>query len=572
MRLRRALQNSLAAFFVSLLALSCAGQGAPEGGPLDTAPPVIISTYPHNFTTRFHGQSISLEFDEYVDHRSLEESIFISPSVGALEFDWSGTVVEIRFSETLRQNTTYVINVGTDLMDLHNRNKMAQAFSLAFSTGDAIDRGVIEGKVYPIKPADSPSGVLLFAYNLSGLNPDTLNPQTTRPDYVTQTGKGGEFSLRHLSFGDYRLIAVRDAYKNLLYDPETDEYGVTSVGITLTDPDTIQSNILIQLTRADTTAPRLIKVTAPDQRHILAEFSEPVDTTVSMHRNFHAADTVGEHSLEIQSASVLFPKFTTVLLVTQRQTPDQRYRLKVEGIKDLNGMPISPLANSLTFSGSSAEDSLGPAIVSTSLTDSTTGVELQPEVLVHFSDALKRESADGAIALLDSTRKEVPIELRWLTDLSIALEPRTKLLSKMWYKMVVNLGRLSELTGKRGRDTTQVIRFQTFDQGLFSSIEGAVVDKRSSDQVGAIILTAENISRKNAKPSTVVPRQDGAFTVKDIVEGQYVLHAFRDRNQNKKYDSGSLIPFTSSERFAYYPDTLKVRARWPIEGVQLILR
>jgi len=572
MRLHRALQNCLAAFFVSLLALSCAGQRAPEGGPLDTDPPVIVSTSPHNFTTHFHGQSISLEFDEYVDDRTLEESIFISPSVGALEFDWSGTVVEIRFSETLRQNTTYVINVGTDLMDLHNRNKMAQAFSLAFSTGDAIDRGVIEGKVYPIKPADFPSGVLLFAYNLSGLNPDTLNPQTTRPDYVTQTGKGGEFSLRHLSFGEYRLIAVRDAYKNLLYDPETDEYGVTSVGITLTDPDTIQSNMLIQLARADTTAPRLIKVTAPDQRHILAEFSEPVDTTVSMLRNFHAADTVGEHSVEIQSASVLFPKFTTVLLVTQRQTPDLRYRLKVEGIKDLNGMPISPLANSLTFSGSSAEDSLGPAIVSTSLTDSTTGVELQPEVLVHFSDALKRESADGAIALLDSARKEIPIELHWLTDLSIALEPRTKLLSKMWYKMVVNLGRLSELTGKRGPDTTQVIRFQTFDQGLFSSIEGVIADKRSSDQVGAIFVIAENISRKNTKPYTVVPRQDGAFTVKDVVEGQYVLHAFRDRNQNKKYDSGSLIPFTSSERFVYYPDTLKVRARWPLEGVQLILR
>jgi hypothetical protein len=572
MRLYRALQNCLAAFFVSLVALSCAGQRAPEGGPLDTDPPVIISTHPHNFTTRFHGQRISLEFDEYVVHRTLEESIFISPSVGALEFDWSGTVVEIRFSETLRQNTTYVINVGTDLMDLHNRNKMAQAFSLAFSTGDAIDRGVIEGKVYPIKPADSPSGVLLFAYNLTGLDPDTLNPQTTRPDYVTQTGKGGEFSLRHLSFGEYRLIAVRDAYKNLLYDPETDEYGVTSVGITLTDPDTIQSNMLIQLTRADTTAPRLIKVTAPDQRHILAEFSEPVDTTVSTLRNFHAADTVGEHSVEIQSASVLFPKFTTVLLVTQRQTPDLRYRLKVEGIKDLNGMPISPLANSLTFSGSSAEDSLGPAIVSTSLTDSTTGVELQPEVLVHFSDALKRESADGAIALLDSARKEVPIELHWLTDLSIALEPRTKLLSKMWYKMVVNLGRLSELTGKRGPDTTQVIRFQTFDQGLFSSIEGVIADKRSSDQVGAIFVIAENISRKNTKPYTVVPRQDGAFTVKDVVEGQYVLHAFRDRNQNKKYDSGSLIPFTSSERFVYYPDTLKVRARWPLEGVQLILR
>ncbi|MEK6755085.1 MAG: Ig-like domain-containing protein [Bacteroidota bacterium] len=572
MRRCRALQNSVAAILFSVLALSCAGQRAPEGGPVDTDPPVIVSTYPQNYTTHFHDQRIALEFDEYVDHRSVEESIFISPSVGALEFDWSGREVEIRFSEILRRNATYVVNVGTDVTDLRNRNKMAQAFVLAFSTGEAIDRGVIEGNVYPIKPADSPSGVMIFAYNLTGLNPDTLNPHVTRPDYVTQTGKGGEFSLRHLSFGEYRLIAVRDEYKNLLYDPETDEYGVSSIGINLTDRDTIQSIVLIQLAKADTTAPRLIKVTAPDQRHVLAEFSEPIDTTGLMLSNFQITDTVGQHILNVQSASALFPKFTTLLLVTDRQTPDMRYRLMVETIKDPQGVPLSPLANSLTFSGSAAEDTLGPAIVSTSIADSTTGVELQPELFIHFSDAVKRESADGAIALLDSARRDILIDLRWLTDVSVRIEPQTTLLSKMWYRVTVSLGRMRDLTGKRARDTTQVVRFQTVDQELFSSIMGVVADKSSSDRIGPITLYAENVSRKNAKPYAIVLQQEGAFAVKDIVEGQYVLHAFRDRNQNQKYDAGSLFPYARSERFVYYPDTLKVRARWPIEGVQLILR
>jgi hypothetical protein len=131
---------------------------------------------------------------------------------------------------------------------------------------------------------------------------------------------------------------------------------------------------------------------------------------------------------------------------------------------------------------------------------------------------------------------------------------------------------MRDLTGKGARDTTQVIRFQTVDQELFSSIMGVVADKSSSDRIGPITLYAENVSRKNAKPYTIVLQEEGAFAVKDIVEGQYVLHAFRDRNQNQKYDAGSLFPYAHSERFVYYPDTLKVRARWPIEGVQLILR
>ncbi|MEX0737056.1 MAG: Ig-like domain-containing protein, partial [Bacteroidota bacterium] len=151
-------RSPLQLFFISLimiLLLSCAGQVPPEGGPVDTDPPLIVSTIPPPGTTLFAGDRVILEFDEYVDRRSVEQSIFVSPPVGSLEFDWSGREVEITFSDRLRENTTYVVNIGTDVVDLRNRNKMAQAFSFAFSTGGEIDFGAIEGKVYTSKPADA---------------------------------------------------------------------------------------------------------------------------------------------------------------------------------------------------------------------------------------------------------------------------------------------------------------------------------------------------------------------------------------------------------------------------------
>ena len=53
-----------------------------------------------------------------------------------------------------------------------------------------------------------------------------LNPRKQRPDFITQTGTRGDFSLHHIPVGLYRMIAVKDENRNLLYDPETDEYAL----------------------------------------------------------------------------------------------------------------------------------------------------------------------------------------------------------------------------------------------------------------------------------------------------------------------------------------------------------
>lgn len=117
---------------VALLFLmnGCAGERAPEGGPIDTTPPEIIDVYPPPNTTEYSSSHISLEFSKYVERRSVEESIFISPYVKDVKFDWSGREVELSFRDSLRKNTTYVVTVGTDVVDVNNRNRMAHAYRL----------------------------------------------------------------------------------------------------------------------------------------------------------------------------------------------------------------------------------------------------------------------------------------------------------------------------------------------------------------------------------------------------------------------------------------------------------
>ena len=301
------LRNAGTAVILTSLLISCAGQRAPDGGPIDTEPPYVASTVPPNYTTRFHGNSITLEFNKYVDHRTMESAVFVSPSLGQLQFDWSGRDVEIRFTGTLRRNMTYVVTVGTDVADLNNHNKMAQSYTLAFTTGEDIDHGAIAGKIFTQKESDSPVGIMVFAYKLDGLKPDTLDPRTTKPDYVTQSGKDGGFLLQHLTFGSYRVIAVRDEFKNLLYDPETDEYGTQPDEIVLTPGDTLKAGVWMKLGKEDTTAIRLTKASAANSRHLSVEFSSPIDTAGLSPASFSITDTLTGKLLSVLSVCPSYP-------------------------------------------------------------------------------------------------------------------------------------------------------------------------------------------------------------------------------------------------------------------------
>jgi hypothetical protein len=555
-----------------LLLVSCAGQRAPEGGPIDTDPPYVASTIPPNYTTRFRGNSIAIEFNKYVDHRSVEGALFISPSLGQLEFDWSGREVEIRFTGTPRRSTTYVVTVGTDVADLHNRNKMAQSFTLAFTTGEDIDHGAIEGRVFPRKETDPALGVMVFAYRLDGLNADTLDPRSTKPDYVTQTGKDGGFLLRHLAFGMYRVVAVRDEYKNLLYDPETDEYSTEPEEIALTPSDTLKSGVWMKLGREDTAAVRLTKAASTNQRHLTLEFSAPIDTSTLQKNWFVIVDTLTRKQLGVRTIYPVFPKMTSAVVVTDSQAYGVGYRLEISTLRGVNGLEISPTANRLTFSGSELKDSLAPRILAISLSDSARDIDLQPKFFLQFSDAVGREAADKAISLIDSSRNPIPLTLHWLSDASLEISPQGKLAGKAWFTLRIGMRSVLNLMGRGGRDSLRVFRFQTLDEELFSSIEGFVNDLSLTDARGDVILVARNVSRKEPKEYTAHLSKPGPFVLNDLLEGKYILQAFRDRNGDNRHTTGRIFPFQTSERFTEFPDTLKLRARWPLEGVELKLR
>jgi hypothetical protein len=83
---------------------------------------------------------------------------------------------------------------------------------------------------------------------------------------------------------------------------------------------------------------------------------------------------------------------------------------------------------------------------------------------------------------------------------------------------------------------------------------------------------ASQIGEKKPKQYIVTADATGNFLFPQIAEGHYIFQSFRDRNDDGKYDSGKPFPFIYSERFSSFSDTLKVRARWPLEGVKIEMK
>jgi hypothetical protein len=554
---------------ITAILLSCAGQVAPGGGPVDTIPPTIIYTEPDTNSINIQTDNIVLEFSEYVDRRSVEESIFISPYVGQLEFDWSGRELTITFSEKLKENTTYVLNVGTDVVDIRARNRMANGFTLAFSTGEMIDKGMIKGRVFD----DKPEGVMMFAYALGGIKPDTLNPSETKPDYIMQTGKDGSFTFSNIRFDTYRIFAVRDEYRNLIYDKQVDQFGVTTRDITINETKPQAFDVWFRLSSEDTTKPFLTKVIPLTRTHLLLRFSEPIDSASFRTASIVVKDTLTQGPIEILLRSLERSDSTLAAILTATPLDSGKaYKLSLERVFDKIGNPIDSMNSSYVFVGAGTLDTLKPKFEIVGIRDSIKEIPLDQSFELRFSEPVKQAPLNTAITLLDSAKNKLPRKLHWITASSVLLLPEPAfggLNAKAWYSIRVVMDSVKDFSGNTYKDSVNVTRFQSLDLKTTGTIEGFVMDPDTGKNLGEIFLTATEVFSSSPMEKTLRLRQPDKFKFEQLPEGRYTLRAFRDRDSSRAYSYGKPFPFLPSERFAVYADTVKVRARWGVEGVTI---
>ena len=197
-----------------LLLCSCANPAPPSGGPQDRTPPGIASSVPTAGAVRVRPSSLRLVFSEYVDQRSFEQAVSVTPDFDApLQFSWGRRSVEVIFPEQLREQTTYRVTIGTGFQDARGV-ALRRPVTLAFATGARINRGRILGRVLQGNTGRPAPNVHVYAYP-GGPPADSL-PQ---PAYRTQTAPDGGFVFTYLREQPYYVVALEDNNRNRMRDP-----------------------------------------------------------------------------------------------------------------------------------------------------------------------------------------------------------------------------------------------------------------------------------------------------------------------------------------------------------------
>ena len=200
------------------LVIGCAQVSSPAGGPLDETAPQVLEMTPPNGSSDLQLESLTLRFDEYVVSRNAVSQMLISPPIaGTPQFKTKGKEVHVLFeSDWFEAETTYVLNFGDALVDLHESNP-AEALFFAFSTGSELDTLTLEGQVVDQLSGGGVGGLRTLFFKDS--TPWDSIWGGERPVAVAITDEEGFFQGSFLAAGLYKALTVEDVNRDYRWNP-----------------------------------------------------------------------------------------------------------------------------------------------------------------------------------------------------------------------------------------------------------------------------------------------------------------------------------------------------------------
>ncbi len=548
--------RSILSFLILLFAAGCASRGVPGGGPQDRIPPEIVATYPPADSTNVGKlSSVHFIFSERMDENTVRQALNVSPPL-KFEIEWSGgDELTLELTDSLKINRTYVFTIGAQAKDAHG-NQMAESFQFAFATGPVVDRGKISGRIFNIRREDP---FYIFAYRLENTAIDTAFPNKMEPDYLTQAGENGVFSLGYLALGDFRVFAVEDQNLNLRLDADFERLGIPQQDIRLDSAHMEYPNLNFQVTRTDTTVPFATGARAVENRKVLLRISENVvDFGVN---NVIVTDSATQQQIAPLAIGINPGEEKQYYIYVPPMDSAAVYRVSVFGLQDTSGN-LQTDTSYLNFSASTYRDTTKFELLALSPADSLVNIILEAQLLLDFSLPVDSGSVIRNTQFIDADSQKVAGIWNWENLQRVAFQPLEKLKPGETYRYRVSTGGIFSIWGDTLADSLITGTFFTVKADEFGSVSGNVFPAVDSD----VYITIHPVKRGGFSES-VRAGSDQAFYFPFVPAGRYLLSGFLDSDGNGKYTPGSLIPFGYSEIFHFSADTIRVRKRWEVADV-----
>lgn len=597
---------------VLTLVASCANPSPPSGGPRDTTPPSVVNTRPVRDTVNVptDTRSVHIEFSEYVDRNSLSEALSVTPPFEQeLEFSWSGRSLTIELPTSLRDSTTYLFTIDTNLSDAHSVS-LEDPIRVAFATGPNIDRGEIRGRVVQPGQGQPASRVDVYAYALSESVTGPPRPLPDRPSYRSQTGEEGGFRFEYMREQPYYVIALRDNNRNR--EPDAAEpYAVPPRLRIPADSGQGQVSVPWLLTEIDTLAPRFQGVQPLSRRRLRLTFDEPVRLSSRRQEEWSLRDSTTQNAVAVQAVSRAPAREDAIILRTEPMD-ETRHILHIspELVRDTLGQDVIP--DTAHFGAISRPDTTQTRFrrwVPEELAPDSAGVyPLRPErnPKVRFNQAPDSATLDRVVSLTDTTGRPRAYSVTSTDGLTYRLQPDTALTPGQFVDVQVN----GQAIG--GPDSTIRRRFRRVTDRVLGELEGQaeVVEQPLTEEVGgprtqmtppdtAVEGPSQTDGESQPSPDTVPPDMEtdsqpdmvtaegpvvvemtatqssipievqtqtieagSTFVFRELPEGTFRFRTYVDRNENGRWDGGSIKPYNSAEPITWSDEETESRPRW----------
>jgi hypothetical protein len=515
-------------FLIVILLVSCAKRGTITGGSKDTIAPVLKASFPANFSTKFKGKTIRLEFDEYIKLKDVNKQLIISPPMAKSPEVFPQTAskyITIKFNDSLRANTTYSLNFGQSVQDNNEGNPYKQ-FKYIFSTGTYIDSLSLKGRIKDAHDKKTDAFVSVMLYEANAKNTDSL-VYKKNPRYITNTlDTAKTFKLENLKAGKYVLVALKDENNNNKFNPKSEKIGFYSSILTVPNDD----NLEISLFKETPVFKAFKPSQASGNRLTMGYEGNPKDMKITL-----------------KNKSEILPSIITK--VQDKDSVQIWYKpLKVDSL--YIAVTKDNYAHDFTFYiKNQKSDTLAISAKQSKLLPLRETMTLKSAVPLVKFDTSK-------IQLMNKDSVAVPFKMDyddWKQELKFVFqkEPLEK------YKIKLFPGALTDYLEHKNDSLSYVFETKnTTDYGnlrlKLENVKHFPVIIELTDSKGVILASEYSESESTIDFNLLEPN---LFTLRIIY----------DENKNKVWDSGNYLEKRQAEEVIYFPKEIDVRANWDVE-------
>lgn len=589
-----------------LLAPACASIGRPEGGARDTEPPVFVSARPAPGSTGVDGTRVTVFFDENIQLDDAFNKVIVSPaqktppSVSA-----NGRRLNVDLRDTLLPATTYTIDFGDAIKDL-NEGNVLDGFAIDFSTGPDIDSLRISGMVLAAENLEPAQGMLVGVYRADSVLPDST-VRTLPLERVARTNQLGQFTVRGLRHGRYRLYAINDinrdyhwdrsedvAYCDLDLSPSVEDIEVTDTLRSGQGTDSLvthggvrflPNDVLLTWFNEGYRAQYLKDYSRPTRRTISLDFGASCDslpqisvvndTTPGARRIEHRPDWLlaqvnpGRDSLRYWITDSMVYRVDSLRLVVRYQKPDtaeqlvwttDTLRFFFKDPKPAKEKKKKKKKEEEAAADSLAADSLPPAPPIEFLAIKALGGNQQDVHLpVGIEAAQPLASIDTAAIRLEIMEDTLYVAVAPPALQSDSLNLLRRSLAYDWepgakYRLTIDSAAVTGIYGNFNKPFSH--EFTVKPEEEYSAIDFNIA---GLDSTAAFV----QLLNQSDAPVYRAPVVDGHALLRHLNPGTYYARLIADRNANGRWDTGVLDSIQPEDVY-YYPKPLKLKKNWDV--------